>query len=236
MLEDQTLNLTKDEFPGNKSRKNMPVHVYASQFLRMASRRIMNQRNAVIEEQRFHALFQMLAIILHELNQPLTSLMGNIELMKFYEGRPDKVKENLQRINDAGKRMSGIIKKLQEIRNGTHLPPVDPFHRSATEKKFTVLALVNSDDNFSRIKPILNRHVTVDIHRIYEEEDALSAIKNQTAQLIIMDDDFLVLPGMRFLTHIKKHFSDIPIVFIVGKNREIPGFKGHWRRGRSVFI
>jgi len=30
---------------------------------------------------------------------------------------------------------------------------------------------------------------------------------------------------MRFLTHIKKHFFDIPIVFIVGKSREILALK-----------
>ena len=225
MLHPQVLDYKESEAQAGEAEKSMPGSGYAGRLLKLASRQILNQQRAVIEEQKYHALFQMLSIILHEFNQPLTSLLGNIELMEFYQDKPDKLKENLNRINDAGKRMSVIIKKIQEVRNGAKISPPSPLDLPLSKRKVSVLACINTDDNFSKISTIFSRNNNIEVLRVCEEEAALAALEKGRGQVIIMDDEFLVLPGMSFLNHIKKHFDKIPMVFIAGENREILYFK-----------
>ena len=57
-------------------------------------RKLVSRQKAVIQEQRLHTLFQILGLTLHELNQPLTSLLGNLELMGLYREKPEKLLES----------------------------------------------------------------------------------------------------------------------------------------------
>ena len=57
--------------------------------LRKANRKILEQQDAVIEEERLKVLLQMAGATAHELNQPLTVLLGNIDLMLMNYLLPD---------------------------------------------------------------------------------------------------------------------------------------------------
>lgn len=83
--------------------------------LRSANRKIIEQQSALIEEERLKVLLQMAGATAHELNQPLTGLLGTIELIRLDRNDPDKLDRHLMRIEEAGNRISAIVKRMQGI-------------------------------------------------------------------------------------------------------------------------
>ncbi len=83
--------------------------------LRSANRKIIEQQSALIEEERLKVLLQMAGATAHELNQPLTGLLGTIELIRLDRNDPDKLDRHLTRIEEAGNRISAIVKRMQGI-------------------------------------------------------------------------------------------------------------------------
>lgn len=83
--------------------------------LRSANRKIIEQQSALIEEERLKVLLQMAGATAHELNQPLTGLLGTIELIRLDRNDPEKLDRHLMRIEEAGNRISAIVKRMQGI-------------------------------------------------------------------------------------------------------------------------
>ena len=83
--------------------------------LRSANRKIIEQQSALIEEERLKVLLQMAGATAHELNQPLTGLLGTIELIRLDRNDPNKLDRHLMRIEEAGNRISAIVKRMQGI-------------------------------------------------------------------------------------------------------------------------
>lgn len=83
--------------------------------LRSANRKIIEQQSALIEEERLKVLLQMAGATAHELNQPLTGLLGTIELIRLDRNNPEKLDRHLMRIEEAGNRISTIVKRMQGI-------------------------------------------------------------------------------------------------------------------------
>jgi DNA-binding NarL/FixJ family response regulator len=85
--------------------------------LRIANMKIMEQKISAIEEERLKGLIEEYGSAAHELNQPLTALLGSVYLMKLDKDNQEKISGHMERIEDSGKRMSGIVKKIQAIRH-----------------------------------------------------------------------------------------------------------------------
>ena len=69
--------------------------------LKRANQKILEQQKAVIEEERLKVLLQMAGATVHELNQPLTVLLGSIQLLEMYKDEPDRVAQYIEKINEA---------------------------------------------------------------------------------------------------------------------------------------
>jgi len=61
---------------------------------------------------RLAAIGEMAAGIAHEINNPLTGVIGFSELIMDHPGVPQDVKENLQLIAEGSKRVADIVKRL----------------------------------------------------------------------------------------------------------------------------
>jgi diguanylate cyclase (GGDEF)-like protein len=190
--------------------------------LRKATRVILNQQKAVEEEQRFHAVFQMLSIILHELNQPLTSILGNLELMPFYRDKPGKLTESINRVEEAGKRLSSIIKKIQELRNEARESQVIPFELATTKREFKVMTLVDSDSCFSSITSAFHGHGNIALHRVKSPEEAFEAMNREASHLVMISGG--AIRGTEFLHRLKACFPHVPVIYIAGEKDEIMAF------------
>jgi two-component system, cell cycle response regulator len=88
--------------------------------LSLANQKALEQQESDIEHNRLKNLLEQSGETAHELNQPLTVLMGSICLMKLYQENPEKFSRNLEIIEDAGRRISATVKKIQAIRYDKH--------------------------------------------------------------------------------------------------------------------
>ena len=87
-----------------------------------ANEKIPEQQEPVIKEENLNMLFQMVKNAAHDLNQPLMSLQGNIDLMKLNIDKSEKLVTYMKRVETVGDRMAGIVRKIQEIcQNDTNI-------------------------------------------------------------------------------------------------------------------
>ncbi len=84
--------------------------------LEQANKRILEQQDFAIAQERLKTLLQMAGTTAHELGQPLTVLLGNIELMGINKDNPEKLANGMAKVKEAGKRITSIVKKIQSIR------------------------------------------------------------------------------------------------------------------------
>jgi len=83
--------------------------------LKIANRKILEQQESVIEEASLKSLLEQTQSTAHELNQPLTALLGTIYLMKMNQDNAENISQHMERIESSGKRISTIVQKIQTI-------------------------------------------------------------------------------------------------------------------------
>jgi len=83
----------------------------------MAGKEIEKQQKQLVEMEKYQVLAQIVASINHEINNPLTTIIGTIELllMKHDEIDQELVKK-LNIVLDESKRIRDIIKKLRDVK------------------------------------------------------------------------------------------------------------------------
>ena len=84
--------------------------------LERSNQKILEQQKAVIQEERLKVLLQMAGATAHELNQPLTSLLGTIGLVAMFKDKPKELAQYMSRIEEDGQRIAEIVKRIQNIR------------------------------------------------------------------------------------------------------------------------
>lgn len=72
---------------------------------------------SVMEVEKLKTLIEEYRLAAHELNQPLTALLGSVYLMRLDKGNQEKISRHIERIEESGKKISGIIKKIQALRH-----------------------------------------------------------------------------------------------------------------------
>ena len=85
--------------------------------LKKANQKILEQQKSVIEKEQLKVLIQMAGATAHELNQPLMTLLGYIDLMKIYKDDNEKLIRHTDKIKKSGLKIADIVRKIQNIRN-----------------------------------------------------------------------------------------------------------------------
>ena len=229
MLNRTPISFKNIDFKGNTDSKDSAssniIHIEnRCDVLKQANRVILNQQMAVIEEQRLNVLFQMLGITLHELNQPLTSLLGNIELMQLNQDNPDKLKENIKRVEDAGKRFSSIIRKIQNIRHGKTFVQDHLFCPMKTNKKLRFLALVSDTKLAEKMRSIVEKMADATLLFDERESGALNLDAYECLDLVIVDESYVAASESNIIKVIKNHNNELPVLTVLNPNSENKAF------------
>lgn len=189
------------------------------QALKEANTKILEQQKSVIEEERLKVMLQMAGATAHELNQPLMSLLGYLELIELESCPPQKY---LSGIKKAGERIASIVKKIQSIRLDCVIPHVGGPGIISLDQAATFLSVEDSDNDFRRLEEILKDQPQVTLLRAVTIEEAFRIIDAGPAiKLVFLDH---VLPdgtSFDFMRILEEKRVQLPVVVITGQGDEM---------------
>ena len=205
----------------NKLRQQNEALEKGNQELELANRRILEQQKAMIEEERLKVLLQMAGATAHELNQPLMALLGYIELMAMDRKSPENLAKYSVQIEDAGRRIAEIVKKIQTIRPDE----VKYFAGEATilklDSPIQILSVEDDDLDFHKIKTALENPQLIRIERAYDFEAAMRMLARQPFDLIFLDYALPSGTALDFMRWMDEKELVTPVVVVTGKGDEM---------------
>lgn len=191
--------------------------------LKKANHKILEQQRSVIEEERLRVLLQMAGAAAHELSQPLTGLLGNIQLMNLHKDSPEKLAVHLARIEASGQRIADIVEKIRSIRHDDTKPYAAGTSIINLDQKINILSIEDSDDDFEIINAALKGQEQISLWRAGNIHEALEVLEQKKLDIIFLD---YLLPdgdGLGFLSRLQEKGLEIPVVLVTGKGDEMIG-------------
>jgi len=189
------------------------------------NQRILERQKSIIEEERLKVLLNLAGATAHELSQPLMALLGNIELIELNKGDPEKLDRHLSQMKKAGQRMSDILVKIRTLPQEETKISSSEMPGISHEQKITILSVEESDDDFEKLKAILNEHEQITLGRARCMEEALGLLERDEVDLIFSDYFLPDGNGLDFINNMEKGGVDIPVVIITGQGDEMTAVK-----------
>ncbi len=143
--------------------------------LETANQKILEQQRSIIEEERLKVLLQMAGATAHELNQPLMALLGNIELMELNRDKPEKFSRSIAMVQEAGRRISDIVRKIQTIRHDQVISYTENSSIIQLDQALKILAVEDSDEDYDLIVSALREHPEISLVRAKDTAQAITA-------------------------------------------------------------
>jgi len=189
--------------------------------LKKANQKILEQQKELIDEERLKVLLQMAGATAHELNQPLMVLLGNIEFMGMYKSDPEKLSDCVAAIEDAGNRISDIVKKIQTIRNYETKAYFDGSEIISIDQDLNILSVEDDKMYFSMLKKMLSNLGMTKVSQAVNIKEAKALLTKNTYALTLSeyklpDDDAFYL--LRFM---KGQDIQVPVVVLTGQGNEV---------------
>lgn len=187
--------------------------------LKEANQKILDHQKTVIEEERLKVLLQISGTTAHELSQPITSLLGNIELMKLRKDNPGKLSHYMELIESSGQRIADIAKRISTLPQDEENISIDAEMINFTQK-INVLALEDNDQDYKILKDILKKNEKITLSRAVCIKEALDILETNAFDLVVLD---YVLPdgnGLDFFKALRDKQILIPVVVITAYGDE----------------
>ena len=188
--------------------------------LKRANEKILEQQEKLIEEERLKVLLQMSGATAHELNQPLSALLGNIDLMRVADDSRE-VALCMDEIEEAGRRIADTIRKIQNIRRYDTKPYGSGGKIVNIKQHLLVLSIEDSDGDYDLIQSVLGSIDGIQVNRAKTLKEGLRLVDEISPDLVLLD---YLLPGgdaFDFIRAIKGENKAIPIVILTGQGDEI---------------
>ena len=188
--------------------------------LNAANKKIIEQQKALVEEERLKVLLQMAGATAHELNQPLMNLLSNIEWLKETRDNPEQLEVNLSAIEESGRRIADIIKRIEFFRHDQGETNLQREDTSDTDRELNVIWVEDDDSYFALCNEMLNSQRTCHVTWVTTIKEAKKLLLENTYDLGIFD---LKLPdgeSFELLTFVKEQEVKMPILVLTGYGDE----------------
>ncbi len=189
--------------------------------LKSANRKILEQQEKLIEEERLKVLLQMSGATAHELNQPLSILLGNIDLMKEAEDDPKELALCMKEIEQAGRRIADTIKKIQNIRQYETKPYGSSGRIVNIDQKIHVLSIEDSLEDFETIQSVFEDVDGIELRHAKNIDQGLRCLREKSPSLVLLDYQLPDGDGFDFLRAMKEAGYEIPVVVLTGQGDDM---------------
>ena len=190
--------------------------------LKKANEKILEQQEALIEEERLKVLLQMSGVNAQKLNQPLTSLLDNVELMEKYRDNREKTVECISQIKESGRKISDIAKKIRIIDYSEPIPSYDGSSSIVSvDREINILVVDDSEDVFEGIKAFLGDQDLLNISWAENTKEALTMLGQDQFDMIFLDHFLKDGTSIDFLRKAEKEGVETPVIVVSGHGDEM---------------
>lgn len=190
--------------------------------LRKANEKILEQQEDLIEEERLKVLLQMSGANAQKLNQPLASLLDNVELMEKYSDNREKTVECISRIKESGRKISDIANKIRTINYSDPMPSYDGSSSVVSfNREINILVVDDSEDVFEGIKAFLGDQDLVNVFWAANMKEALTVLGQDQFDMIFIDHFLKDGTSIDFLGKAEKEGIETPVIVISGQGDEM---------------
>jgi len=190
--------------------------------LNKANEKILEQQEALIEEERLKMLLQMSGANAQKLNQPLASLLDNVELMEKYSDNREKTVECINLIKESSRKISNIANKIRTIDYSEPMPSYDgSFSIVSFNREIRILVVDDSDDVVEGIKAFLGGQILINISWAANMKEALTMLGQGRFDMIFMEHFLKDGTSIDFLRKAEKEGIETPVIVISGKGDEM---------------
>jgi two-component system cell cycle response regulator len=190
--------------------------------LKKANERILEQQEALIEEERLKVLLQMAGATAQELNQPLASLLEDIELVGNINDDPEKTVECINRMKVAGQKISDITKKIKTIHYSEPIPSNnDSTAIVSFDREINILVVDDSEDVFEGLKGYLKDQDFLNLSWAKNFNDSFAMLEREPFDLIFLDHILKDGTSIEYLRNIDKEGIETPIIVVTGYGDEM---------------
>ncbi|MHC4269394.1 MAG: diguanylate cyclase [Planctomycetota bacterium] len=193
--------------------------------LKQATEKIIEQQEDLIEEERLKVLLQMAGAKALELNQPLASLLEDVELLEKVSDNPDRISECLNNIKTSGRKISDITRKISTIHYNEPLPTYYTYYDSSTiisiDREIEILLVDDSEDVFEIIKAVLGDQDLINISWAANIKDAIKVLRRKQFDMIFLDHFLKDGTSIDFFRNVDNEGMDTPIIVVTGYGDEM---------------
>jgi len=189
--------------------------------LRLANRKIVEQQRALVQGEKLDVLVQMAGATAHELNQPLTVLLANIDLLNKHLNDPKRFPEYVSRIESAGTRIADIVKKVGNIRHNDVRPYVGRTAVIDLDQKVKVLLVESPANYLQKLNGILQDNAQIDVTRVASIEEAGKWVESNSVDVIF--STHIIDGGNSFslMEHLQERRVETPVVVFTERANEV---------------
>ncbi|GAX60878.1 response regulator receiver modulated diguanylate cyclase [Candidatus Scalindua japonica] len=190
--------------------------------LKKANARILEQQEALIEEERIKVLLQMAGAKAQELNQPLASLLENIALIGEIKDNTAKTKECIYRMKVSGQKILDITKKINTM---NYAEPIPSYYNSAAvvsfNRKIQILVVDDSEDVVEWFKAFLADQDLIVFSWAENFKDSFAMLEREQFDIIFLDHILKDGTSIEYLKNIDEKSIETPVIVVTGYGDEM---------------
>ena len=190
--------------------------------LKKSNETILEQQEALIEEERLKVMLQMSGANAQKLNQPLASLLNDVELMEKYSDNREKSVECISRIKESSRKISDIANKIRTINYSDPMPSYDgSFSVVSFNREINILVVDDTEDVFEGIKAFTGDQDLINMFWAVNMKEALTMLKQDRFDMIFLDHFLKDGTSIDFLGKAEKEGIETPVIVISGQGDEM---------------
>jgi two-component system, cell cycle response regulator len=186
-----------------------------------ANRKILEHQEKLVEEERLKVMLQIAGATAHELNQPLSGLLGNVELLEMSSDDPKMFSECLRDIKSSGRRIADTVKKIQNIRYYETKPYAKNGVIIDIDQDVHILSIEDSDAYFETIEAVFQGMNRIHLSRAKTIAEAISRLTDGDIDLILLDYELPDGNGFDFMEMTRENGIETPVVILTGTGDEM---------------
>ena len=169
----------------------------------------------ILKDEIYKKMSETLGAIAHEINNPLTAIIGNAELLLYDLSNDNPIYEQIKAIEHSAGRIAEITEKMRKVRGieikkytkDSKIIDIQKSSKFEKPEEKTVL-IVDDEESITNLYSMVLKRNGFKVDTADSGIKALDMIKEKNYSIIILDVSMSEMDGHETLQNLNKYYSD----------------------------